>query len=299
MFHIVELASAKPAAAVSASQTLARGLDVLEQVATGGNALGVIAARLGLSRTTVHRLASSLVERRYLNLTPRRGYSLGPKLLELGSLAGEQIALLRAASPIMEGLAEETGDAVLLSVRDGAACVTAGCMSGRRRLAPRLRVGERQDLWRSAAGLALLLDEDEAGLARLGKREGTGALQARLREAAESGLVLDANADDGEIATMSAPIRGADGRIVAALGVAMASPYRAEGMADGARDALLRAGAALSAELGWRIAKAHDGARAQGAARELLGQDQRPRSAPPEGRGRRRGKTADAATTIG
>ena len=140
---------------------------MLEQVATGAGGLGAIATRLGLSRTTVHRLASSLVERRYLNLTPRRGYSLGPKLLELGCMAREQIALIRAAAPIMEKLAEETGDAVLLCVREGDASVMAGTVAGRRCLAPRLRVGERLDVRRSAAGLALLLDARAEELAAL------------------------------------------------------------------------------------------------------------------------------------
>ncbi len=295
----MELASAKPASPATASQTLARGLDVLEQVATGGGALGAIAASLGLSRTTVHRLASSLVERRYLNLTPRRGYSLGPKLLELGSMAGEQIALLRAAAPIMEALAEETGDAVLLSVREGSACITAGCIAGRRRLAPRLRVGERADIWRNASGLALLLDADADELTALSKQRADGAdLWGILRVAAESGIVFDGANDDSEIATMTAPVRGADGRIVAALGVAMASPYREEGMSEGARQALLRAGAALSAELGWRITNAHAGGQQPGAARELLSSDEGSRTDRSAGRGRRRGKAAVTATTM-
>ncbi len=291
-----------PTAIAPASQTLARGLDVLEQVAaTGGGALGVIAARLGLSRTTVHRLASSLVERRYLNLTPRRGYSLGPKLLELGSLAGEQIALLRTAAPIMEALAEETGDAVQLSVRDGHAAMVAGCVGGRRRLAPRLRVGERQELARCAAGLALLLDARAEELTAMNKhaRKGEVAeLIASLRAAAQGGIVLDCLADDGEISTMAAPVRGANGDIVAAIGVAMASPYRVEGTSAAARLALLRASAALSGELGWRITNAHDGASGLSTARELLAQDGGGRGSAAPGRVRRRSKAAVAATTI-
>ncbi len=261
----------------------------------------MIAARLGLPRTTVHRLASSLVERRYLNLTPRRGYSLGPKLLELGSLAGEQIALLRTAAPIMEALAQETGDAVQLCVRDGHAAVTAGCVSGRRRLAPRLRVGERQELSRSAAGLALLLDaraEELTAIWAHARKGEAAAMIASLRAATQSGIVLDCLADDAEISTMTAPVRGANGNIVAAIGLAMAAPYRVEGTSAGARQALLRASAELSGELGWRITNAHDGAAGRPAARELLGQDGAAREAPGCGRVSRRSKAAGAATTI-
>ena len=285
-------------AAHTPSQTLGRGLDVLEQVALGDSGLVAIAARLGLSRTTVHRLASSLVERRYLNLTPRRGYSLGPKLLELGCVAREQIALMRAAAPIMEALAEETGDAVLLSVRESEAAITLGCVPGRRSLAPRLRVGERRDVRRCAAGLALLLDAcaDEVAALFTPRESGEAAgFAGKLATAAASGIVLDDPTGASEIATMAAPVRGADGHISAALGLAMATPYREAGMAPAARAAVLRASAALSAELGWTITNAHDGAPETSAARELLSDAESQRSAAPS---RRRGKAAVAATTI-
>ena len=310
----MELTHAKrPLARQTPSQTLGRGLDVLEQVALGDSGLVAIAARLGLSRTTVHRLASNLVERRYLNLTPRRGYSLGPKLLELGCMAREQITLVRTAAPIMEKLAEETGDAVLLSVRENEAAVIVGCAAGRRSLTPRLRVGERRDVRRSAAGLALLLDacaDELAALFTPRERADAAAFAGTLLAAAASGIVLDDPLGATEIATMAAPVRGADGRISAAIGLAMAAPYREAGMAPAARAAVLRASASLSAELGWTITNAHDGVPGNSAARELLGNgvtagmsggapdNVSAGSQRPAARAKRRGKAAVAATTI-
>ena len=73
-----EIASARGA------QTLLRGLNVIEAVADGEASLGRLAERLELNRSTVHRLASALVERRYLSVSREAGYTLGPKLLELG-----------------------------------------------------------------------------------------------------------------------------------------------------------------------------------------------------------------------
>ena len=71
----------------SGSQTLLRGLDVLDAVAEGPISLAKLAQTLELTRSTTHRLAAALVERNYLTLTPREGYQLGPKLLELGHLS--------------------------------------------------------------------------------------------------------------------------------------------------------------------------------------------------------------------
>ncbi len=257
-----------------ASQTLGRGLDVLEQVASGPVALGVIAHRLGLSRSTVHRLATSLLERRYLTLAPRRGYCLGPKLLELGSVARGQIGLVRTARPIMEALADLTGDAVLLATRDGQTAMLIDSVPGARRLAPRLRVGERLDLLRSAAGRALLLDEGETAWRSLlprGAAIDPAAFLADMARSARSGLVLDDAEAEPDIVTLVAPVRGADGVIRAALGLATAYAYRHAGLAPAARDAVRDAAAALSQELGWRVTNRHDVVPTGETERELLG----------------------------
>jgi DNA-binding IclR family transcriptional regulator len=275
----VELAPSKPSVSgpipqsSALSQTLGRGLDVLEQVAAGPVALGVIASRLGLSRSTVHRLATSLLERRYLNLAPRRGYSLGPKLLELGSVARSQIGLVRAARPVMELLAEATGDAVLLAVREGDDAVLADSVAGKRRLAPLLRIGERQSLVHSAAGCALLLDSTDDDLTGLWQRRDAreaADFLSRMALLRQSRIVVDAPEADPEIATMAAAVRGADGMIRGALGIATAASYREAGLSPAARDALSRAAEALSQELGWQITNMHDALPGTSAERELL-----------------------------
>jgi DNA-binding IclR family transcriptional regulator len=276
----VEFAAAKPVTSRAnghvspASQTLGRGLDVLEAVASGPVALNVIAARLGLSRSTVHRLAASLLERRYLTLAPRRGYSLGPKLLELGSRARGQISLVRAARPFMEILAEATGDAVLLAVRDGDDAVLADSVPGSRRVAPRLRIGERMDLLRSAAGRALLLADGPAGWQALWDRLAggpAGGFLSGMQRAAAAGIVLDPGLADAEIVWAAAPVRGADGAVRGALGLALAASYREAGLSPHAQDSLRRAADSVSEELGWRNPRLHDDAAPCQTERELLG----------------------------
>src|ERR1700679_3937362 len=84
------------------TQTLLRGLAILEAAAAGvrdlrtfGAALGTTRStthRLGTTRSTTHRLVSSLVQARYLRQV-QGGYLLGPKLIELGTIALEQMPL--------------------------------------------------------------------------------------------------------------------------------------------------------------------------------------------------------------
>src|SRR3954470_2720656 len=90
---------------LSGSQTLVRGLDVLEAVAAGATNLAALCETLDLNRSTMHRLATTLFGQRYLSFAPRVGYALGPKLLELGYQARAQMSLQRVAREHIEALA--------------------------------------------------------------------------------------------------------------------------------------------------------------------------------------------------
>src|SRR5687767_7735155 len=92
------------------SQTLWRALNIMEAVAGGAAKLGDLAEAVKLTRSTTHRLAAALVDRRYLGLIPGVGYHLGPKLLELGFQAKDQTNLPKAARPHLEKLALRSGD---------------------------------------------------------------------------------------------------------------------------------------------------------------------------------------------
>src|SRR6202044_1047799 len=100
------------------SQTLFRGLDVIELVAEGPITLGDLADRLGFTRSTTHRLASALADRRYLTFASRSGYTTRPKLLELGFRVRVPLDLPRIAGPRLEPLALLTHHTVHLGVLD-------------------------------------------------------------------------------------------------------------------------------------------------------------------------------------
>src|SRR5580698_2733367 len=78
------------------TQTLLRGLAILEAAAAGARDLRSFGAALGTTRSTTHRLVSSLVQARYLRQLGS-AYLLGPKLIELGTIALEQMPLTAVA----------------------------------------------------------------------------------------------------------------------------------------------------------------------------------------------------------
>ena len=84
-------------------------------------ALGVsdVAARVGLSVSTTHRIVRALRTAGLLDQDPVTDrYSLGPRLAQLGQLVWERMGL-GLALPILQRLAVETGESVNLGVRRG------------------------------------------------------------------------------------------------------------------------------------------------------------------------------------
>jgi DNA-binding IclR family transcriptional regulator len=242
------------------SQTLLRGLDVLEAVASGATTLAMLTGMLELNRSTVHRLAHSLVERRYLSFTPRIGYGLGPKLLEIGFQASDQINLPHIARPYIEELADRTGDTVHLGILDGTRALYLDKIAGRRRVGISSRIGERHPLRSTGLGKALLLDEPAERLrqfyhAEHGSRQKykyplAGWLRC-MRDYAALGHALDLEENEDRIRCVAAPIRDAAGRIKAAISVSSAAQYMDDARMRELAGLVRQTAWRISAELGW------------------------------------------------
>jgi DNA-binding IclR family transcriptional regulator len=241
------------------SQTLFRGLDVLEVVAEGPIALADLADRLGLTRSTTHRLASALADRRYLTFVPRTGYSLGPKLLELGFRVRDKLDLPRVAAPQLERLALLTGDTVHLAVLDAGRVLYLDKIPGKRRINISSRIGEVQPVASTGLGKALILDHDEDAWtaffrAEVGQQRTTETLSswlARMRHYAQIGYAFDLEENEDEIRCVAAPIRDVAGKLVGAISVASAAQYMsAERMQELTQD-VVETARRISEDLGW------------------------------------------------
>lgn len=243
-------------ASPSGSQTLQRGLDLIELVADGEYDLTVIARRLSLTRSTAYRLASALVARRYLDLVPRVGYRLGPKLLELGSETQLQIDLVQCARPVLELLAHSSHDTVHLGVLDDGKALYLDKISGRRRIDISSRVGERQPLSSTGLGKALLLDKSTPELIAIHSKEANGQdlsiWLARMEEYVTGGYAYDLEENEDQIRCVAAPVRDASNRIVAAISLSSARQYMDDARMKDLNQQVSQAGRAISGELGWR-----------------------------------------------
>lgn len=244
----------------SGSQTLMRGLDVIEAVSTDVLTVTELADRLSLTKSTAHRLASALVERGYLAFTPRTGYRLGPKLLLLGHLAQVQSDLVQVARPHLEELSAATGDTVHLGVLDSDTALYLDKMPGKRRINISSRVGDRQPLSSTGLGKALMLDHlPSYWIERFNAEQAEpGAFpldeqlwSERMHEYAKSGSAFDLEENEDQIRCVAAPIRDAGGAIAGAISVSSAAQYMNDERMAELRSDVMATARRISMDLGW------------------------------------------------
>ena len=248
------------------TQTLLRGLAILEAAAAGVRDLRSFGAVLGTTRSTTHRLVSSLVQARYLRQV-QGGYLLGPKLIELGTIALEQMPLTAVARPHLQALADETLDTIHLGVRDGDDVLYIDKIPGQRGLEMRSRVGHRMPLASTGIGKAMMLDlapQSWRDLFDASRRTLAGVsfrpdhslepdtFLKRMATYSAGGYTFDLEENEISIRCVAAPVRDASGAIVAALSVASTIPYMPLERMDELIPVLQREARAISQELGWR-----------------------------------------------
>lgn len=242
------------------SQTLLRGLDLLDAVVESPATLSELSRRLDLNRSTVHRLASALVERHYLRLVPGDGYMLGHKLLELGFAARQQIDLPRIARPHLERLSNLTEDTVHLGVMEGNKALYLDKLPGKRRVEVGSRVGERHPLCSTGLGKSLLLDGNpEMWRQQYEKELGADACedhqfdqwQEGMQRYASGGFSFDLEENEDRIRCVGAPVRDESGVIVAAISVSSVAQYMADERMSELASVVKETADEISRELGW------------------------------------------------
>ncbi len=139
------------------AQTLDRGLRLLHLVADtpGGLTVTEAAARLGVGRTVVYRLAGTLQEHGMIRRDGSGRLRLGTGVLHLALRAQPLIA--EAARPVLRRLAEQVGATAHLTVAEGSEAVALAVVEPSwTTFHVAYRTGSRHPLERGAAGRAIL-----------------------------------------------------------------------------------------------------------------------------------------------
>jgi DNA-binding IclR family transcriptional regulator len=180
---------------VSGVGVVDKSMSVLNAVAGGKRTLAELVELTGLSRATCHRLAVALETHGLLRRTADGRFALGLHLLALGRSAAEQFPLAERAAPAMEGLRAETGESVQLYVVDGDERVCVAALESPHGLRTIVAVGAALPLGVGSAGRVL------------------------RGELGPGGWVESVEERERGVASVSAPVLGDGGQVLAAVSV--------------------------------------------------------------------------------
>ena len=189
---------------------------VLGALEAGPASLASLVAATGLARPTAHRLATALEHHRLVARDLQGRFVLGPRLRELATAAGED-RLLEAANPVLARLRDITGESAQLYRRQGDSRV---CVAGAERLTglrDTVPVGATLTMKAGSAAQILLAWEEPDRLHR-GLREAKFTATA-LSAVRRRGWAQSVGEREAGVASVSAPVRGPGGRVVAAVSV--------------------------------------------------------------------------------
>lgn len=145
-------------ASAPASQTLSRGISILEILAAHPNALSIeqIAEHLGVHRSIAYRLLRTLEHHGLVERDSSGMAALGPQLAALA--AGVARDLQSEALPELTSLANELGMTAFLAVLDHDECITLASVEPRHAVASvAQRPGTRHPVTVGAPGKAILV----------------------------------------------------------------------------------------------------------------------------------------------
>ncbi len=216
----------------SAIGVLDKAVAVLDAIEAGAGTLGELVEATGLARATAYRLATALEAHGLLARGVGGRWRLGLRLVALGSAATGDLPLRDALQDVgrsaLARLRDTTGESAQLYVRVGDRRVCIEAADSARELRTIVPVGASLPLTAGSAGKILMAWAPEqdverllAHLERLTPNTVTdpNRLRTQLEAARRRGWAESAGEREAGVGSVSAPIRDADGVILAAVSV--------------------------------------------------------------------------------
>ena len=190
-----------------------------------------LARKLSLGKSTVHRLASTLVDAELLERNAETGaYRLGLALFDLGMLVRRKMSFVNEARPYLRALMERTGESVHLTVLDHGAILYVNNIASPQAIRMQSNLGARVPAHCCSEGKVLLAHASPDVVERLlaaglpARTPKTIVRAQQLREELAAVRVRGYALDDEELElglrAAAAPIRDHRGDVIAAVSIA-------------------------------------------------------------------------------
>jgi DNA-binding IclR family transcriptional regulator len=199
-----------------------------EEVELGISALS---KRLGIAKSTVHRLAVTLVSEGLLEQDAESGkYRLGIALFRLGALVRRRMTISGEARPYLFQLRAKTDETVHLAILDGTEIMYVYDLESSQAIRMRSDLGGRKPAYCTAEGQAILAFEPPEVVEAV-IRKGLGprtpqtittpeGLRRALEAVRQRGCAIEDEESELGMRCIAAPIRDDSGEVIAAVGLA-------------------------------------------------------------------------------
>jgi IclR family transcriptional regulator, KDG regulon repressor len=193
--------------------------------------ISTLSKRLGIAKSTVHRLAVTLVSEGMLEQDPESGkYRLGIALFGLGALVRRRMNVSTQARPYLFALREKTNETVHLAILDGSEIMYVYNLESSQAIRMRSDLGVRKPAYCTAEGQAILAFQPAETVERI-IREGLlprtpqtitdpTRLMRTLDTIRQRGCAIEDEESEIGMRCIAAPIRNDAGEVVAAVAVA-------------------------------------------------------------------------------
>lgn len=168
--------------------------------------LSALAQRSGLYKSTILRLAGSLLHTGFLDRGVDGRYQLGPELRRLGDLSRSKFTLEGAIRPVLQHLSVVTQETASFYVPDGDERVCLYRENSPRSARHHLEEGTRHPLNSGAAGVLLTRFGDET--------DHPSAVELRA-----TGSIVSKGGRDEDLAAVAVPITNMAGELIGSLSV--------------------------------------------------------------------------------
>ena len=248
----------------SAGRSIIRVADVLNcfSVEEPVHNLTAISKRLGLPKSTTHRLLTTLLSQGFLMRdVHERGFQLGYQLLHWGMVAQASLDLRTEALPILRVLSKSIDETAILTVRDGMRGLYLEIVESNQPVRLTMQVGQRLRLHAGASSKVLLAFLPEAEIEQIMSNiellsftpytiTDPDLLRAELLAIRQRGYATSFEETDHGAMGIAAPVYDRAGKAVAGIGIAAPltriPPERVPEVAP----RVMEAGHQLSARLG-------------------------------------------------
>ena len=228
--------------------------------------LGVseLARRLGLGKSTVHRMLTTLVAEGLIEQNQRTGgYRLGIVMFELGQAVRVHMDLHAAVGPVLTELRTQTGESSQVGVLDGHEVVYVDRMESAHSLRLFTETGRRVPVHCTSSGKVLLAYLPEARrqavlraaapLTALTPHTITSPAQlaAELDRVRRRGWAEAVNEREIGVASIAAPVRDVSGEVTAAISIGVPLARCSVMALRRLAPVIMEAAEAASRRLGW------------------------------------------------